>query len=290
MPAHALKLPGRPVRPKRHPEGSVSPDDYHELVKIFAKHDCNIANVAAELGWPARRATRAYKRGYPGHGFPPIRTILARDTIAGDEIRAERAALDRKMPRSTEIVETAPGAQAAEIESKAVVIHGAEERRLKALMRLEEERRLTREDAIKSRAEEMMLISINRRNALALNGVTASVLKGALALSGKLQKQMEKEARSGEMDPASVLALVRSAASIARFTAEATVLAVKSERAVLGEPIPVDGVLDDNSDGTLDAAVEWIDRAIGAVTRARERGVLTASLTAGSSKPNSGGE
>jgi hypothetical protein len=165
-----------------------------------------------------------------------------------------------------------------EVEQKAIVIHTAEQDRIRELVRQEEERRKAREDAIQARSEEATLIGINRRNAIALNGVTAQLMKGAVALSAKIQEELEREAETGQLSLQAKLQLVRSAASVARFNSEATMLAIKSERMVLGQPI--EAAPDTPDDGTLEQAVEWIERSVKAVKRARERGLLTSKQEA----------
>lgn len=273
----------KPFRPGKKPpgyrygqlkHGAISQANYDQLVAVYAKHDCVMTAVACELGWTRGRVKSVYTQGYPSKGLPSVQSLLARNKLAAEEIRAERERLDEELPPSEQIVATTPAAQAEEIAEKAVVINERENERLRMLIKRDEDRRKAREDATKARAEEAMLVSVARRNALALNGVTAQVMRGAVALSQKIQVDLERTAREGNMPVKQMLELVRSAAAIARFNAEATTLAVKAERAVLGEPI-VTSSAEGSEDGSLDSAVQWIERAVEAVQKARARGVLT---------------
>lgn len=272
------------LRPVLNPPGSkragkpstyrhIGPREYDYIVSVFAKHNGLTGPVACELGWESHRTKRVYDVGYPRLGFPPARTMIAMDRVAADEVRAQRARLSSQLPPSVEIEAEDPAEQQEEISQKALVIHGAEESRIRALMQVEEDRRLQREDAVKARAEEAMLVSITRRNALALNGVTTRVMKGALALSERIQERLEEEARANVMSAGQMLALAKSAASVARFNSEVTALAIKAERAVLGEPIASAPNVDEG-DSSLDTAVAWIEKAVKAVNRAKERGVV----------------
>lgn len=256
-----------PPRKRKPLISNMTPDEWNRIVSIYARHGGYSYAVAVELGWPVARAARVYKRGYPSLGLPPIKTILAQDALSADAIRAKRQELSDSLPPS-EIVRTVE-----EVETKAVVIHDAEQARIKDLVRQEEERQKTRADAIASRAEEALLIKINRNNAIALNGVTASLMKGAVALSANIEAELEKAAADKSLTLQDKLNLVKSAAQIARFTSEATMLAAKSERMVLGQPIEADSVRSD--EGSLDQAVEWIEAAQKAVNRARARGLLS---------------
>jgi hypothetical protein len=128
-----------------------------------------------------------------------------------------------------------------------------------------------------------MLISINRKNAIALNAMTAQILRGATKLSEKIQIDLQKEAEHGTLPVGKRLHLVRAAASIARFNAEASVMAVKAERMVLNQPIDADPDSGEEG-GTLDEAEAWINRCAKALKRAKARGLLVA--TAGSNGSN----
>lgn len=265
----------------------ITPADWDRIVEVYERHGGYSIKVAHELGWTHDRARRFFYKGVPSMGYPPIRTLLAMDNLSTEQIRARRAEIEEQIayesnkPAGSErfpvrqkkkqpVVET-PEA----VEAQAVVIQETEQARLRELVRLEEQRRKAREDAIQSRAEEATLVSINRRNAIALNGLTAKLMSGAAALSESIQQELEKMAQDKRVSTAEKLQLVRSAASVARFNSEATMLAIKSERMVLGQPIEAEPETRD--DGTLDQAVEWIEMSIAAVRRARERGLLTAT-------------
>jgi hypothetical protein len=245
------------------PPKEITHEEWQRIVAVFSKHEGRVRAAAAELGWPRARAIRRYRLGYPSLGYPPIKTILARDLFSADEIRAERQLAEARLPPS------APSHAAVE------VITSAEQARLKQLVRREEDRQLARNDAIKARGEEATLIQINRRNAIALNAMTAQVLRGAAALSATIQAELEQEAKSSKMSLPQKLHLVRSAASIARFNAEASVMAVKAERLVLGSPIEAAGDGPDER-GSLDEAAAWIEKCATALKRARSRGLLAA--------------
>ena len=244
----------------------ITPEEWLRIVKVYSRHEGRIRGVAAELGWPIARTTRLWKKGYPSLGYPAVKTVIARDGFSETELRARRAEISAALP---------PSAHTAE--SRAEVIHGAEEHRLRQMVLREEMQERARQDAIRSRAEEAMLISINRKNAIALNAMTAQILQGATSLSRKIQQDLEHEATHGSLPVGQRLQLVRAAASIARFNAEASVMAVKAERMVLNQPIEADRDEGDESRGTLDEAAEWINRCAKALKRAKERGLLVAA-------------
>lgn len=247
--------------------GLISPKRWEAIVRVFARHQCQTVPIALELGWDEQRVRRVFRRGYPSKGYPPIKTLLAMDALATDEIRAQRNEIEESLPPSE------PIASVEEVERKAVVISDSENARVRMMVRREEERERSRNDAIKARAEEAMLISINRKNAIAMNGVTQQVMRGALALSEKLQQAMLDDAANGNLTTSQMLSFVRSAASIARFNSEVTVLSVKAERAVLGQPIDAPGDMP-AGDANLDDAVQWIELASKVIGRAKDRGIL----------------
>lgn len=245
------------------PPKEITHEEWQRIVAVFSKHEGRVRGAAAELGWPKARAARRYKLGYPSLGYPPIKTLLARDGFSMEEIRAERRLIEARLPPS------------APMHATAEVISTAEQARISQLVRKEEERESARKDAIKARGEEATLVGINRRNAIALNVMTAQVLRGASALSAKIQEELEKEAKSSKMSLPQKLHLVRSAASIARFNAEASVMAVKAERLVVGSPIEQAGVDGQDERGSLDEAAAWIEKCAVALKKARSRGLLT---------------
>lgn len=254
---------------KQAPLTSLITDaEWDRICDVYRRHGGAHQSVANELGWTKARMHRVWKRGYPSQNLPPIMHSLGMDPESVEEIRARRNRLIKE-----ELPPSEPVSTIEEVETKAVVIHTREQQRIQKLMRIEEDRRHAREDALAARAEEATLISITRQNALALNGATARLMKGALALSEKIQEGLEKEARDGSLSVKESLALVRSAASVARFNSETTMLAIKSERMVLGQPIDTDPE-HHVDDGTLEQSVEWIERAASAIEKARARGLL----------------
>lgn len=244
----------------------ITPEEWLRIVKVYARHEGRLRAVSVELGWPIARTTRLWMRGYPSLGYPSIKTVIARDGFSEMEVRARRAEISAALP---------PSAHTAE--ARAEVIHGAEEHRLRQMVVREQMQERARQDAVKSRAEEAMLISINRKNAIALNAMTAQILKGATTLSQKIQQDLEKEAISGTLPVGQRLHLVRAAASIARFNAEASVMAVKAERMVLNQPIEADSDEAGEHAGTLDEAEVWLNKYTKALKRAKERGLIVVS-------------
>jgi hypothetical protein len=252
---------------KRDLTGHITAEVYAELVEVYRKHGGPCDALCKELGWLPARAARVFTRGYKRSGHRPIVEILAEDQVA---IHANRRRLEEGLPPAPPL----PTEDELQADSnRAVVIADHENRRLQELVRREEERRKAREDAIQARSEEALLLGMNRRNAIALNGVTAQLMKGAVALAGLIQQELEKAA-SGQIELSldHKLKLVRSAASVARFNSEASMLAIKSERLVLGQPI--EAAADTPDDGSLEQAVAWIERSVKAVQRARARGLL----------------
>lgn len=249
---------------------SVTPDEWNRIVAVYAKHNGRVTFVARELGWPMKRTARLWQNGYPSKGYPPIKTVLAHDHLSANAVRAARAELEAEVED-----EVAPFRAAVLEATHAVVLPSKEQLRLTELMSREAEREKARQDAIKSRGEEASLVSAARRNALALNAVTAQVMRGAVKLSAKIQVLLEEEAVSSKLTVGQQLALVRQASQIARFNAEAATLAIKSERMVTGDPAGGDG--GDGERGVdLEEAAKWVEASIMAVQRARQRGLLGA--------------
>lgn len=252
---------------KRDLTRHITPEVYAELVAVFRKHGGPCDALFKELGWLPARAQRVYMNGYPSKGYKPIVDIIAEDEVA---IHANR----RRLQEGLEPAPPLPTVDELEADSnRAIVIADVESRRLNELVRREQERTKAREDAIQARSEEALLLGMQRRNAIALNGVTAQLMKGAVALAGLIQTELETAASGKtELSLDQKLKLVRSAASVARFNSEASMLAIKSERLVLGQP--VESAADTPDDGSLEQAVEWIERSVRAVQRARARGLL----------------
>jgi hypothetical protein len=264
------KVPAQPKDVKKPTTRDITPERWAQIVAIYARHAGRVWPAAMELGWPVARTRRIYHKGYPSCNLPPIKEILAEDAKAAEQIRAERQRIADQLPPS------APLTTIEQVVHRPEVLHVAESARIAQMVRREKDREKAREDAVRSKAEEAMMISINRRNAIALNGVTAQIMKGAMALSGAVQAELEKEAASGTLSVKERLQLVRSAANIMRFNSEATMLAVKAERMVLGQPLDTSGD-DVTDDGSMDQAVQWIDSAARAIERARARGLLVSS-------------
>lgn len=252
----------------------MTPEHWQHVLSVYAKHDGHQHAVAEELGWGRKRVQRVWNRGYPSLGFPPVQQVLARDATAAAEIRAER----ERILRDTEVQERAEQLMAAATQK--APLSDDEQRRIAVMVERENERARARADAVKARGEEAALISASRRNAIALNAVTAQVLRGAVALSSEIQQALEAEAQQPSLSLAQQLGLIRQAAQVARFNAEAGLQAVKSERMVLGDPIVAESADDEQADDLQDAS-RWIETTMRALHRAKQRGlVATATLSA----------
>lgn len=257
------------------PPPEVNPTEWNRIVAAFAKHEGRVVLVAQELGWPKARTNRVYTKGYPSLGYPPVKSILGMDgsVEAELEVRAER---QKKSEPAVPETGSKPGGSPGPQEVRAEMMSSTEESRIKRMVQLERDREAARKDAVQSRTEEALLVSTNRRNAIALNAVTSQVLQGAMKLSAKINQALELEASSkGKLELPAMLSLVRQAAAIARFNSEAAVLAVKAERLVMGQPTEVPGE-GEGEGGTLDEAVAWIETAGRAVRLAQQRRLLSA--------------
>lgn len=244
----------------------ITPDEWNRIVRVFQMHDGRPHAAARELGWPVARAKRILHRGYPSAGYPPVTTLIGRDHVDADQVRAMRHELEqRDIERVSEQRELAQRTQRDDVEDQA---------RVKQLVARERERDKVKADALASRAEEATLVSAARRNAIALNGVTARIMQGALKLSDRIYRELEAEASSvsSKLSLSERLGLIRSAAQIARFNAEAGLQAVKSERMVLGQSEPSEG--DVEQAGSLEDSARWIERSVTALQRAKERGLI----------------
>lgn len=275
MDAPPLSPPPYSPNPRRYATRNkearrITSDEWNQLIEVYRKWDGRISMVAAELGWPEAKTRRVYKRGYPSLGLPGIETTLARDALATEEIRAGRQAIQERLPKVTPL-----SSPQIAVQNPQVLARG-EQKRIAVMVDAEERRVQARRDAVEARAEEAVLISITRRNAVALNGVTSKMLNGALALSTKIEQELKNLANDKSVSVEKKISLVKSAASIARFNAEASVLAVKAERMVTGQPI--DTPDDESAVSTENSLIEserWINVAMKALNRAKERGVLT---------------
>lgn len=269
---------GMPPRKPKDLIATITPAEWDRIVSVYQRHGGYSIRVAQELGWNDARARRIFYRGLPSRGFPPIRTLIAMDGLVADQIRAKRSEFeeaavvmeDQHAAYAGNVQKTAK--RSAVVEVKAQVIEPREQERLNELVRREDERAKARADAVKSRAEEALLVSANRRNAIALNGVTARLMRGARSLSETIERELQKVADNEEIPVEEKLRLLKSAAQIARFNSEATMLAIKSERMVLGQPIEVDPA--NVEEDSLDQAAKWIETSIRAVQLARQRGLL----------------
>lgn len=251
---------------KRH-KSLLTPSEWTRICGVYMKNNAEIFATSVELGWPIARTRRVYLRGYPSCGLPPVKEVLARDADSAEEVRAARHELDVGPQEAIEtIVKKRKGT------NQTIVIARGEAERVRMLVEREEMRRKSRADMIQSRAEEAMMISLNRRNSLALNGVTSQLLKGALALSEKIQQKLEEEARNEDLSALDGLQLLKQTAQIGRYNSEATMLAAKAERIVMGQPI--EALAEESTDGTLEGAVDWIQRSSAALQRAIDRGVV----------------
>lgn len=252
----------------RHPAAlAITRKEWNRIVGVFSKWDGRISLVATELGWRDERTRAIWNRGYPTLGYPPVKTILAKDVLSADEVRAARQRMKAKLPESE------PIGSEVEIVAKAHVIAGSEARRVAHMVLMEEERAKARADAVEARSEEAMLISMNRKNTLALNGMTSRILTGAVALSAKIEQELAAEAGpDSKLTVQEKLGLMRSAAHVARFNSEATMLAVKAERMVMGQPIQA---LDEKVEsGDLRETERWLESTMQLLQRAKERGAL----------------
>lgn len=263
----------RSPNPKRyqthHPKAlAIDKKEWRRIVDVYRRWDCRLSIVAEALGWPEPRVRRMWNKGYPTLGYPPIKTLLARDAFAVEEIRAKRHQLRKELP--PEVVATTP----EEVEQKAEIIMQGESARIRRLVEIEDERAAARADAVASRAEEALLISLNRKNTLALNGLTSKILRGAAVLAENIEVELAKEAKSKKLSLTDKMTLLRTATQVARFNSEATMLAVKAERLVLGHPIEA---IDDQShkdDQGLQETERWLHTTMKLLERARDRGVI----------------
>lgn len=214
-------------------------DFYESLVSAFLAVPGNASAAAREAGCDRRTAARAWSLGWPRKGFAPIKQRVE------DEQRAARARLLRDEQDAREAKRDA----AAKLEADASI------------------------DRAKSRAEEARAVRAARANALALQGATARLNRGALALAQRIEAQLlNTNDEAAKLKPREAVALLRQVAAINRESNDAARLAVQLERLVLGEPDQVVGhVL---IDMTPEDARREIERANEALGRATRRGTL----------------
>lgn len=223
----------------------ISPHQWQRWVAAFRRHPLRAEVLKECPDLSAPRASAAWTRGFPAQGLPSIRSIVGAEMERAREIRHE-----------AELEQAQRQEQRVEVE---VMVR--ERKRLKQL-----------EAAAQTRAEEAMLVSTARRNAIALAGVTAQVLQGALQLGQKIGQELSRQAAEKTVDVELSLKLLQRAANITRLNNDAAKMAFQMERMVLG--IPPEG--DESSDGqmTLEDSERWFAEAHEAFQRARARRLL----------------
>jgi hypothetical protein len=232
--------------------------EWERWIAAFREHPGHTVKVAKIMGCPRNRARLAWYHGWPKQGRPPISQILEMDKSLARAHRGMRESDDAKAEPG-EITDSVRAL--AKHTDVADAVAERNRRRQKAL-----------EDSVKTRTQEGMLISISRGNSIALAASTANLLKGAQALS----KRMEEQLRLETVPIREAMSLIKSVAIITRMNAEASKQVFEMERLVMGEP---DTEVKGGAGGKLSPAeaAEWMRVAMNTVRKYEERKAIRGS-------------
>lgn len=184
----------------------VTEETYRVFVEAFRAFPGNVSNAARLAGTTRDMARRAWNVGWPTRGYRPVRELL---DMQQAEARAARAR--------------------AEDAARAARVLAEQETQNKA-----------REDAVRALTQEGQNTSILRGNALALNAITANLLKAMTRSADRLQTRLDEMVMSTDTSPAAIKSLnvlVRLIAHMSRVSSRVTLEALAAERVRLGEPL-----------------------------------------------------
>jgi hypothetical protein len=205
------------------------------------------------MGVPRNRGRIAWHHGWPKQGRPPISELLAADKMAA---RAKRAEMEAEGAEDPVVEETPTSALASESQRQVMA----------AMVERDKTRRKALDDSSRTRAEEGLLISVTRRNMMALGSVTAQLMRGAQALAPKLSQALQTE----QLSVKDGMAVMQKLSVIARLGAEAGKMAVQMERLALGEPMGDEAAMTGGRLTPADAE-RWMQLAMRTLERTRER-------------------
>lgn len=223
--------------------------------------------VAKMAGVHRTTVAKAFKKGWPGLGLPPILEVIKVDqeaarAILSDKIREHEEKKAEVEAKRAKIVDLEAMTAAVELDRE----QAAEARRIQAVVDDELRRQKARAQAAEDRAEEAKGVRVFRRNTIALGGMVAKLSRDMLRLPDAFTEALEKEIRDGKLTSKAALQLMRTAARVNKETAEAMASVVKLNRLLLGEPGEIIGV-QGTGELTPEEAASWIRRASTALER-----------------------
>lgn len=227
----------------------VTPEDYDRLVQAYRSMGRDMRHSgAAEImgpGWTEHRCRKLWVSGVPRFGFAPVRDVVS-------------------------------DAHARMSEHQLAVV-AAEERERAAVREMvaqEEVRRAAAADAAAVRAEEARMVRAVRGSVVTLAEATQGLMRGLAELSAKVEAKISEMAATGDVDAKAGVALVRQAATIAKFGSEAAANTLKMERALLGDPAALEDETKRGGRLSPEEASRWISVAARALRRAHGAGVV----------------
>lgn len=262
MPRVAARDP-RPPGTRKHGDTAGIPKvmngyEWNKLLDAFRANPGGgtKANYAAVMRATRRSydlIRRAWLHGWPELNFEPIEAVITREL---QEARAARAEREAEVDRVTAV--------------------GEAKRVTAALLRRDAARAARLRDSAKVRTDEALLVSAARQNALALAGVTAHVLHGAMAVAARIDALLIAESKSPSMTIETGMYLARQASAIVRLGNEASKMAVQTERLILGEPEGGDEADGAKATMTAEESERWLEATVRALERAKANGAKKA--------------
>jgi hypothetical protein len=235
----------------------IAPEVYERARVAFLERG-TLAAVREATGLGAPAVQRLLDSGIPTRGLPSLR----------DAARVHAADVERRL-RLAEKASAAEqaGALAATLEQRSKAARASREHEGKVLG-----------DAVASRADEVLLVRANRKSALALAGINASLLRAGSAIAASILNDRD---RLDKLSPRDRLGLLRTIAGIVHRTAQASQVSVNMERLLMGEPTAILGRTDagpSTADMSPEDAEKWLAIANKAFARRASRRTVVEAL------------
>lgn len=225
----------------------ITPEIYAALVAAYRDSPGNHRLAASQAGVFWRTAKKGWEEGWPATlwAAKPIREVIAEEHAMARQTMVERdKAKDEALKRDLE---------------------EASRRAVELSIQPQAERDRVKQDAIEARAEEGTAVRLARSNAIGLLRTMGELVPAIKQLVVKTAAQMHLAV---DMTPGSLVRLLREFAAAAKAVSEATEMALKMERLVLGEPTEILGLM--AIDMSTDEAVREIMNAQEALFRVHE--------------------
>jgi hypothetical protein len=245
---------------------------WDEWLDIFRQHPGETVKVAGLMGVPRNKARVIWHHGYPKQGRPPMRDVIEGEKAAARDLRAE---LEAEAPRGVQgrdarAHKTEAPAKEVEAPGDAIIQNAA----VGIIVERDRKRRRAQADAAKTRAQEGVLVSVSRGNAIALAAATANLLIGAQELAARMEKML----RFDDIPLREAMGLMQKISIMARMNAEAAKNAIEMERVIMGTP---DGDAERHVSGgklTPQEAAEWLQLGMKTVQKFQKREALRGDI------------